>query len=328
MQSMHGFVSAGIPVSREFFAETNENIGRECCIKLMNYRRLTPSMSLLLVFEAAARHESYTRAAEELSLSQSAISRQVQTLEEQLSVSLFRREGRTVRLTDAGRRYYIELGAALGRIRSATLQVMSHQSGGGTLSLATLPTFGSKWLLPHLHGFYQAHPGVTVHIHSRIGNIDFNTGEIDAAITVGTGEWPDLTAHRLYHEFLVAVASPHAVKGKKAPAPDWAAKQTLLTVSSNPQAWSEWFTHYQLDHRQMRIGPSFELTSHLIQAVMAGMGIGLVPRVLVEDELSRGELLALGEAIPSQRSYYLVYPKRNETLPSLVAFREWLLNTC
>jgi len=285
-------------------------------------------MSLLLVFEAAARHESYARAAEELSLSQSAISRQVQALEAQLGISLFRREGRTVRLTDVGRRYFIDLGAALGRIRSATLQAMSQQSSGGTLNLATLPTFGSKWLLPHLHGFYQAHPGVTMHIHSRIGEIDFDAGEIDAAITVGAGEWPGLSAHRLYHEFLVAVASPRALAQGQAATPGWAARQVLLTVASNRQAWSEWFTHYGLDHRQMRIGPSFELTSHLIQAVRAGMGVGLVPRVLVEDEIARAELHIVGEAIASQRSYYLVYPERNATLPSLAAFRQWLLHTC
>lgn len=294
----------------------------------MNYRNLTPSMSLLLVFEAAARYESYTRAAQELSLSQSAISRQVQTLEAQLGVSLFRREGRSVRLTDCGRRYFVELSAALGRIRSATLQAMSQHGGGGTLSLATLPTFGSKWLLPHLHGFYQAHPGVTVHLHSRIGSIDFNAGDIDAAITVGAGDWPGLCAHRLYHESLVAIASPKSVEGGRVPQPHWVATQTLLTVASNPPAWGEWFSHYQLDHRQMRIGPSFELTSHLIQAVAAGIGIGLVPRVLVEDELRRQELVIVGEAIASERSYYLIYPARNETLPSLAAFREWLLLSC
>ncbi len=292
----------------------------------MNYRRLTPSMSLLLVFEAAARHESYTRAADELSLSQSAISRQVQSLEAQLGVSLFRREGRSVRLTGVGRRYYLELAAALGRIRSATLQAMSQQSELGALRLATLPTFGSKWLLPHLHDFYASHPGVTVHIHSRIGPIDFHAGDIDAAITVGTGDWPELTAHRLYHEFLIAVASPAA--GLPAPTPDWATGQPLLTVASNPQAWAEWFSQHQLDHRRMRVGPSFELTSHLIQAVKAGMGIGLVPRVLVEDELQRNELTAIGEAIASQRSYYLIYPPRNETLPALAAFRQWLISAC
>ncbi|MBR7993752.1 LysR family transcriptional regulator [Burkholderia cenocepacia] len=296
----------------------------------MNYRRLTPSMSLLLVFEAAARHESYTRAAEELSLSQSAISRQVQTLEDQLGVPLFRREGRSVKLTEVGRRYFAELSSALGRIRGATLQAMSHQAGAGTLRLATLPTFGSKWLLPHLHGFYAAHPGVTVHLHSRIGAIDFLHDDLDAAITVGAGDWPGLHAHRLYNEFLIAIAPPDTGRGRKADArtPAWAAKQTLLGVTSNQQAWAEWFSHYRLDHRQMRIGPSFELTSHLIQAVRAGMGIGLVPKVLVEDELSRGELVSIGDAITSRRSYYLVYPPGNETLPSLVAFREWLLASC
>ncbi|MCA8277406.1 LysR family transcriptional regulator [Burkholderia sp. AU30280] len=298
----------------------------------MNYRRLTPSMSLLLVFEAAARHESYTRAAEELSLSQSAISRQVQTLEDQLGVPLFRREGRSVKLTEVGRRYFTELSGALGRIRGATLQAMSHQVGAGTLRLATLPTFGSKWLLPHLHDFYAAHPGVTVHLHSRIGGVDFLNDDLDAAITVGAGDWPGLHAHRLYNEFLIAIAPPDAGSASRRKAgartPAWAAKQTLLGVTSNQQAWAEWFSHYRLDHRQMRIGPSFELTSHLIQAVRAGMGIGLVPKVLVEDELSRNELVSIGDAITSQRSYYLIYPPGNETLPSLVAFREWLLKSC
>lgn len=294
----------------------------------MNYRRLTPSMSLLLVFEAAARHESYTRAAEELSLSQSAVSRQVQTLETQLGISLFRREGRSVRLTGGGRRYFLELSAALGRIRSATLQAMSHQAGVGALQLATLPTFGSKWLLPRLHGFYEAHPGATVHLHSRIGPIDFNSGDIDAAITVGTDDWPGLASHRLYNEFLIAIASPSATPAGLAPEPAWAASQTLLTVASNPQAWAEWFSVHGLDHRQMRVGPSFELTSHLIQAVRAGMGVGLVPKALVEDELQRGDLVAVSEAIASQRGYYLVYPPRNESLPALAAFREWLLAAC
>ena len=128
----------------------------------------------------------------------------------------------------------------------------------------------------------------------------------------------------------MAVASPQALQqaGQAAASPDWVGQQVLLTVASNRQAWSEWFTHYRLDHRQMRIGPSFELTSHLIQAVLAGMGVGLVPRVLVEEEIARGELHVVGDAIPSQRSYYLVYPERNATLPALAAFRQWLLATC
>lgn len=277
-------------------------------------------MSLLLAFEAAARHESYTRAATELSLTQSAVSRQVQALEQQLGLTLFRREGRQVRLTDVGRLYQREMSEALGRIRSATLQAMAYQSGEGTLRLATLPTFGSKWLLPRLHDFYKAHPGILVHINSRIEAIDFEISGIDAAIVVGTADVPGLCCHRLHAEELLVVLSPEAAS-QQVPVHE----QVLLSVANNPNAWGEWFSHHGVPHAAMRLGPSFELTSHLIQAVRAGIGIGLVPRILVAEELAAGELISVGEAFGSQRSYYLIYPPRNEALPSLRAFRGWLL---
>ncbi|MHA6164319.1 LysR substrate-binding domain-containing protein [Pseudomonas sichuanensis] len=290
----------------------------------MNYRHLTPSMSLLLAFEAAARHESYTRAAAELSLTQSAVSRQVQALEQQLGLTLFRREGRQVQLTDVGRLYQRELSEALGRIRSATLQALAYQSGVGTLRLATLPTFGSKWLLPRLHAFYSAHPGMLVHIHSRIEAINFDASEIDAAIGVASHDLPGLICHRLHAEELVVILPPEAA-GDDDWSPTRISGQVLLNVANNPHAWGEWFSYHALPHRAMRLGPSFELTSHLIQAVRAGIGIGLVPRILVQEELANGELFSPGEPFASQRSYYLIYPPRNEALPSLRAFRGWLL---
>lgn len=291
----------------------------------MNYRHLTPSMSLLLAFEAAARHESYTRAAQELSLTQSAVSRQVQALEQQLGLSLFRREGRQVQLTDVGRLYQREMSDALGRIRSATLQALAYQSGSGTLRLATLPTFGSKWLLPRLHDFYTRHPGILVHIHSRIEAIDFETSQIDAAIGVGSNDLPGLISQRLHTEQLVVIASPSIAQQVKQLTPQEISEYVLLNVANNPQAWGEWFSHHRLPHRTMRLGPSFELTSHLIQAVRAGIGIGLVPHILVEEELNKGELISPGESFASQRSYCLIYPPRNEALPSLRAFKQWLL---
>ncbi|QXH34483.1 LysR substrate-binding domain-containing protein [Pseudomonas muyukensis] len=290
----------------------------------MNYRHLTPSMSLLLAFEAAARHESYTRAAAELSLTQSAVSRQVQALEQQLGLTLFRREGRQVQLTDVGRLYQRELSEALGRIRSATLQALAYQSGVGTLRLATLPTFGSKWLLPRLHTFYGAHPGMLVHIHSRIEAINFDTSQIDAAIGVASHDLPGLVCHRLHAEELVVILPPQG-RDDGPWSPTRISGEVLLNVANNPHAWGEWFSHHALPHRAMRLGPSFELTSHLIQAVRAGIGIGLVPRILVAEELASGELFSPGAPFASQRSYYLIYPPRNEALPSLRAFRSWLL---
>ncbi|MFC6338071.1 LysR family transcriptional regulator [Pseudomonas sp. CCM 7891] len=291
----------------------------------MNYRHLTPSMSLLLAFEAAARHESYTRAAVELSLTQSAVSRQVQALEQQLGLTLFRREGRRVQLTDVGRLYQREISEALGRIRGATLQATAYQSGGESLRLATLPTFGSKWLLPRLHDFYKTHPGILVHINSRIDAIDFETSGIDAAIVVGNTNLPGLISHRLQVEELVVIISPELACARDLWMPEHIGSQMLLNVANNPNVWGDWFSHHHLPHRMMRLGPSFELTSHLIQAVKAGIGIGLVPRILVAEELQGRELVSLDQPFSSQRNYLLVYPPRNEMLPSLQAFRAWLL---
>ena len=291
----------------------------------MNYRNLTPSMSLLLAFEAAARHESYTRAAVELSLTQSAVSRQVQALEQQLGVILFRREGRTVKLTEVGRVYQREISEALGRIRSATLHAIAHQAGGGNLRLATLPTFGSKWLLPRLHEFYRRHPEVLVHINSRIEPVDFATSGIDAAIVVASGEQPGLVSHLLHAEELVVILSPALAASREHWTPEDISQQVLLNVANNPHAWGDWFTHHGLAHQAMRLGPSFELTSHLIQAVRADIGIGLVPRILITDELAEGKLASPVLPYASTRSYYLVYPARNQSLPALEAFRAWLL---
>jgi LysR family glycine cleavage system transcriptional activator len=292
----------------------------------MNYRNLTPSMSVLLAFEAAARHESYTRAAVELSLTQSAVTRQVQALEQLLGVALFRREGRAVRLTEVGRQYQREIGEALGRIRSATLHTIAHRPGDGSLRLATLPTFGSKWLLPRLHEFYRDHPGVLVHINSRIEPVDFATSGIDAAIVVANGDQPGLVSHRLHAEELMVVLSPTLAAGRAVWGAAELSEQVLLSVANNPAAWGEWFTAQGLAHQRMRLGPSFEMTSHLIQAVRAGIGIGLVPRVLVGDELDSGELVSPVGPYVSGRGYYLVYPPRNRALPVLQAFKSWLLD--
>jgi Transcriptional regulator len=284
-------------------------------------------MSVLVAFEAAARHCSFTKAADELSLTQSAVSRQVQALEALLGVDLFNREGRRIELTAAGALYQHELSAALGRIRSATLQTIAFSSGGGTLHLAVLPTFGSKWLLPRMNDFYTRHPDIVVHIHSRIMHADLASaaGDMNAIIVAGSGPWPGFISHKLLTEKLVVVASPAALPEYRAMTPaDLAASHSLLNVVSRPNAWSDWFERHALDHRMMRSGPGFELTAHLIQAVVAGIGIGLVPRILVQDEIRAGTLVTLFEPMESGRGYYLAYANRYQNLPSLMAFSEWL----
>lgn len=302
----------------------------------MNYRKLTPSMSLLLAFEAAARHQSFTRAAEELALTQSAVSRQVQALEAMLEVALFVREGKRITPTDAGRAYMAELGDALARIRDATLRVLASTAPATQLRVATLPTFGAKWLMPRLPRFYQAYPSWQIDLHSRIGPVDFAARDLDAAIAVGDGRWPELIAHRLHDEELVLVGSPAALpaawrarggraKRRAAPSAARLAGLALLRVRSFPDAGRVWCEAQGVPHDALRPGPSFELTSHLIQAVIAGIGVALVPRMLVEEELRDGRLVSPFAPVPSSRAYFLVYPPRVAQHTVLVAFRDWLL---
>lgn len=292
----------------------------------MNPRRLIPSMSWLVAFEAAARHLSFTRAAEELSLTQSAVSRHVHDLEEMLEVLLFRREGRQIELTEVGAMYLRELRGGLQRIRNASLQAMAYRSGGGAIHLASLPTFGTKWLMPRLTTFYKSHPHILVHVHSRIGQFDLELAGIDAAIGVGDGDWPGLVSHQLLDEQMVPVISPALAQKHPLNQPSDVVEHILLQVTARPDIWSQWFAAYDLLTKSMRFGPQFEVTSHLIQAAVAGIGIGLVPRFLIEDELQSGALEVPFDApFNTGLSYYLFVPPHKVLPPSLAVLKNWLL---
>ncbi|MGH8335173.1 MAG: LysR substrate-binding domain-containing protein, partial [Pseudomonas fluorescens] len=179
-----------------------------------------------------------------------------------------------------------------------------------------------------MHEFYAKHPEILVHIHSRIirEDVQSSTHDMNAIICVGSGEWPGYISHKLLTEKLVVVASPTALPGYRSMSPENVLEHALLSVVSRPSAWPDWFDKHDIDHRYMRAGPSFELTAHLIQAVSAGIGIGLIPEILVQDELKSGDLVALFEPMESGRSYYLIYATRYQNLPSLNAFCAWLLS--
>ncbi len=293
----------------------------------MNRRLLLPSMSLLAAYEAAARHLSFTRAADELSLTQSAVSRQVQALETLLGVQLIRREGRQIFLTDLGAVYQREVHAALNRIQNASLQVIAYRSGVGSFHLAALPTFAAKWLMPRLGEFYIQHPGTLVHVHARIGQFDLQQAGMDAVISVGDGAWPGLVAHHLVDEILLPVISPALARSHQVKKAADLVPLLLLQVASRAYAWRQWFVAQGLSPHAMRVGPHFEFTSHLIQAVAAGIGIGLVPGLLVQDELRSGVLqLALDLPLVTGFGYYLFVPPDKLSLPPIAAFKNWLLD--
>lgn len=292
----------------------------------MNPRRLTPSMSLLLAFEASARHLSFTRAAAELALTQSAVSRQVQALEELLEVPLFQRTGRQIVLTDVGATYQREVSGALQRLRNASMQAIAYRAGGGAFHLAALPTFASKWLMPRLNAFYAQHPGTLVHVHSRIGQFDLRLAGMDAAIGVGDEPWPGLEAHALMDEQLLPVVSAELKRAQPLKSPADLSKHLLLQVATRPDVWPRWFAAQGLPGASMRLGPQFELTSHLIQAVGSGIGVGLLPAILVRDELRSGVLeLAFDLPLATGWKYWLFVLPESARLPAIAAFREWLM---
>jgi DNA-binding transcriptional LysR family regulator len=301
-------------------------------------RRNIPSTQALACFEVAARHESYTRAAQELSLTQSAVSRQIIALEEFLGVQLFRRTRHGVVLTPAGAHYGRQVARWLQGLERDTLDVMAHQGEGGTLSLAAVPTFATRWLIPRLPRLAQQHPDIVVHIETQTRPFLFADTTFDAALYAGTAEqvanWPGIQAQWLMNEDVVPVCSPRvleaaAQRGRGRAYQGVAAEALtdlpLLQQSTRPYGWRQWFEAMGVDAPKALDGPRYELFSMLAEAATHGMGVALIPPLLIEAELARGELVvACARPLRGERGYYLISPAQPQP-PVLAAFRAWLV---
>jgi DNA-binding transcriptional LysR family regulator len=293
-------------------------------------RRKIPSLQALACFEAAARHESYTRAAQELAMTQGAVSRQITALEEFVGVSLFRRTRHGVALTERGADYALTVAPRLQGLEQDTLDIMSTQGRGSTLHLAAVPTFATRWLIPRLPSLKALHPDITVHIETRTRPFMFADTPFDAALYAGTPEqvsqWAGTSALRLLAEDVVPVCSPQLLAGQAALTPEAIAGLPLLQQSTRPNAWRQWFDALGLPGTPSALaGPRFELFSMTAAAAAQGLGLALVPRLLIETELARGELVvACEQPLRGERSYYLVTPQRLDERPVVATLRQWL----
>ncbi|QNP49575.1 LysR family transcriptional regulator [Diaphorobacter aerolatus] len=300
-------------------------------------RRHIPSTQALACFEAAARHESYTRAAQELALTQSAVSRQVLALEDQLGVQLFRRTRHGVTLSEAGRHYSKQIARWLQGLERDTLDVMAHQGHGGSLSLAAVPTFATRWLIPRLPLLASEHPEIMVHIETQTRPFLFPDSGYDAALYAGTPEqvanWPGVQAQMLMQEDVIPVCSPRLLE-RAAPrgrgrahstiSPEAIARLPLLQQSTRPYGWRQWFDAMGVDAPRALDGPRYELFSMIAVAAAMGLGVALVPPMLIEAEMARGDLIvACNRPLRGERAYYLVSPAQQPT-PVLSAFSQWL----
>ena len=288
-------------------------------------RRKIPSTTALVCFEAAARHESFTKAAQELALTQGAVCRQIGGLEAFLNVELFRRSRRGVKLTEAGLSYSRQVAAQLDAVERDTLSVM-RQQGANVIELAVVPTFGTQWLLPRLKDFQQRHPDVTVNLTNRTRPFLFADTAFDAAIYFGDGDWSGTQSHRLMGENPVPGGSPALLEGQGSLDPRRIAELPLLQQTTRPYAWRQWFGHLDMNVERDMTGPRYELFSMLAQAAMHEMGIALIPPFLIQRELEEGRLvIANRHTLTSAKAYYLMIPDRKLESASLRAFRDWLV---
>jgi DNA-binding transcriptional LysR family regulator len=289
-------------------------------------KRKIPSIEALIAFEAAARHLSFTRSADELAVTQSAVGRQVAALEAYLGIALFNRVKKRLTLTEVGQIYAKQVRESLERMERDALAVMAHRNSGGMLELAVIPTFATRWLIPRMAGFYEAHEHIVVNLATRAEPFLFTDTPFDAAIHFGDPCWPGAIAKHLFGEEMTAVCSPRLMNGRAALAPREVPNFTLLHQSARPDAWRQWLAQAGVHDADSMKGQRYELFSMLVEAARAGLGIALVPRFLVSHELACGELTCPCDLpLHSDKGYYLVYPEHKQNSPSLQAFEAWLL---
>ena len=288
-------------------------------------RRLMPSMGELAAFEAAARHGSFSRAAVELALTQSAISKQVQHLEATLGVLLFEREHRRVLLTGIGRIFLPQARDLLERLTTATHEVMASAGSEGILTVAVLPTFAVRWLIPRLPRFRAYAPGLLVNLRTRLEPFDLEDAGVDVAIHYGSSAWPGAETFPLFDEVVVPVASPDYQRHLALDSPADLVRADLLQLTTRPWLWDDWFERAGITPEHPVRGALFDQFSFKAAAATAGLGVALVPSFLVEEELATGKLVVLCEpAMPGQGAYHGVVPLSKRNHPPVTRFTAWL----
>ncbi|WP_315722186.1 MULTISPECIES: transcriptional regulator GcvA [unclassified Bradyrhizobium] len=286
-----------------------------------------PSLNGLRAFEAAARHLSFTRAASELNVTQTAISHQIKRLEDELGIRLFVRQNRSLALTPQARDYLPLVRAAFDDLRLATERLV-RKDNAKVLTVSTIASLAAKWLLPRLTAFQEAHPGIDVRITTSTGLVDFRKDDVDAAIRYGRGHWPGVRAEWLMADELFPVCSPALLQGDKPlRCPEDLAHHTLLQASGGyDDDWRLWLTAAGLPvelSRQSRL--SFDLSLMTVQAAIDGLGVAIGRTAYVQDDIAKGRLVVpFKMALPSDAGFYLVMPEGRTDPPKLKAFRQWL----
>lgn len=289
-------------------------------------RPLLPSFTSIRCFEASARHLSFTRAAEEIKLTQSAVSKQVAQLEAILERPLFLRVRKRLQLSPEGAIYLAEARNLLLKAEIATRRMRSFSGGREELHISTLPTFGSRWLIPNLNGFRFVNPKIDLNIRCRVDTFEFSEENIDIAFFFGHGAWPDAKCVRLMGGAVMPVCSPSLLPDEPLQSPLDLTRFVLLHTSTRPESWHDWFEAQGLQTSNSYYGPRFETFEMSLEAARAGCGVALIPDFLVSRELVERQVLTIPWHFTHHGTdaYYMAYPEHKAESDRVKHFVDWI----
>jgi LysR family glycine cleavage system transcriptional activator len=289
---------------------------------MADFRRL-PNLAALRAFEAAARHQNFSRAAEEIHVTHGAISHQVRSLEEDLGIALFTRHGKRLTVTPEGERFAATIRKSLIDIAEAADAIKSSASHK-RLTITTLPSFAARWLAPRLGKFIDLHPDTEVVLQSSGHLADFYREAVDVGIRFGAGHYPGLAVEKLMGDYYFVAASPNYKGGKLPASPHELGAYTLLR-SDDDERWSPWFQVAGVNLPEPTGGVQFQDLSMLVRLATSGDGVALVRHVVAAQEIKSGELVQLFDVtMQSEFAYYFVCTPHALQKPQVQAFRTWL----
>ncbi|WP_413494290.1 transcriptional regulator GcvA [Morganella psychrotolerans] len=285
-----------------------------------------PPLNALRVFDAAARHLSFTKAAEELFVTQAAVSHQMKSLEDFLGLKLFRRRNRSLLLTEEGQSYYLDIKEIFSSINDATRKLLA-RSAKGALTVSLSPSFAIQWLVPRLSGFHQAYPAIDVRIQAVDREEDKLADDVDVAIFYGRGNWPGLRTDRLYAEYLIPVCAPSLMTGERPLKILTDLSYHTLLHDSSRRDWQAYIRQADLQQQvNVQHGPIFSHSAMVIQAAVHGQGVALVNNVMAKNELDGGRLVCpFKDILVSKNAFYLVCQDSQADSGKIAAFRQWIM---
>lgn len=287
-------------------------------------RRLPP-LNALKAFEAAARHLSFTKAAEELYVTQAAVSHQIKILEEHLGLKLFLRRNRSLLLTEEGQGYYLDIKEVFSQLLDATEKLFA-RGEKGSLTVSLTPSFAIQWLVPRLSLFNELYPDIDVRIKAQEHDENSLTDDVDLAIYYGKGHWAGVEIHKLHTEYLVPLCSPLLLNGTKPLTSPHDLRHHTLLHDTTRRPWKQWMKTAHINTVNVNQGPIFSHSSMVLQAAVHGQGVALGNSVLAKPELDAGRLvIPFNHRLESKNAYYLVLRAAQAELGKIVAFKEWML---